>query len=80
MSNARYGGIEGANAALVLALGVGIMALTASGGGPLTPRRLLSAVLSNPIPRRDHIQRAASVGFRGVRTAPQAAHRQTAAA
>jgi hypothetical protein len=41
---------EGAGAALVLALGIAIMALTARGRGPTTPGRLLSAVLSNPIP------------------------------
>jgi hypothetical protein len=44
---------EEANAALVVALGTTAMALAARGPGRASMKRTLSAVLSNPIPRRE---------------------------
>lgn len=45
-------GKEGANAALVLALSGAVAALAAGGGRPPSIGRLVSGVLSNPIPGR----------------------------
>lgn len=45
-------GKEEVNAALVLALSGAVMALVARGSGPLTLGRVVSGVLSNPVPRR----------------------------
>ena len=41
---------EEVNAALVLALSGSIVALVANGPGPLSPGRIASGTLSNPIP------------------------------
>lgn len=40
------------NAALVIALSGAIATLVAKGSGPLTLGRVVSGVLSNPVPRR----------------------------
>lgn len=42
---------EEVNAALVLALSGALMVLVAKGDGPLSRERLVSAVLSNPVPK-----------------------------
>ena len=42
---------EESNAALVVALSGAVAVLVARSGGPLSAGRLLSAVLSNPVPR-----------------------------
>lgn len=41
---------EEVNAALVLALSGAVMVLVARGDGPLSLRRVVSGVLSNPVP------------------------------
>ncbi|HKH77977.1 MAG TPA: hypothetical protein VKA51_13550 [Rubrobacteraceae bacterium] len=41
------------NAALVLALSGTVVALVANGPGPVSLRRTVSGVLSNPVPRRE---------------------------
>ena len=45
-------GKEEVNAALVLALSGAVMALVARGNGPLSLKRVVSGVLSNPVPGR----------------------------
>lgn len=45
---------EETTAALVLALSGTVMVLVAKGDGPLSPRRLVSGALSNPVPRVSH--------------------------
>jgi len=42
---------EGANAALVVVLSGAVATLAALGAGRAFPRRVLSGVLSNPVPR-----------------------------
>ncbi|HET7270342.1 MAG TPA: hypothetical protein VFI90_04580 [Rubrobacter sp.] len=53
---------EETNAALVVALSATVVVLVAKGSGPLSPGRLLSGVLSDPIagrePRVEHLPRA----------------------
>ncbi len=44
-------GNEGVNAATVLALSGTIVVLIAKGNGPVSLKRMTSAVLSNPVPR-----------------------------
>lgn len=48
----RLFGKEEVNAALVLALSGAVMALVAKGDGPFSIGRVVSGVLSNPIPGR----------------------------
>lgn len=57
---------EETTAALVLALSGTVMVLVAKGSGPLSPDRLLTRVLSNPVPRVPH---AGDPGDRGARRA-----------
>lgn len=63
---------EEVNAALVLALSGAVMVLVAREDGPLSVRRVVSGVLSNPVPGRG------AVGTRGSASVP--APRQRAAA
>ena len=49
---------EESNAALVIALSGAVAVLVARGRGPLAAGRLLSAVLSNPVPRTSARSRA----------------------
>jgi hypothetical protein len=51
---------EESNAALVVALSGAVALLVARGRGPLPAGRLLSAVLSNPVPRSSGRSRGAA--------------------
>jgi hypothetical protein len=44
-------GKEETNAAAVLALSATVIALVAKGAGPVSPQKVVSRVLSNPVPR-----------------------------
>ena len=57
-------GKEKVNATLVLALSGVLTVLVANGDGPLSLRRVVSGVLSNPVPVRG------SAGTRGDASAP----------
>jgi hypothetical protein len=65
---------EETNAAAVLALSATIIALVAKGAGPVSPKKMVSRVLSNPVPRLQPTgARATDVSFQ------EAAHLRTAA-
>jgi hypothetical protein len=53
---------EGANAALVIVLSGTVATLAARGAGRAFPGRVLSGVLSNPVPR--HVPRGSAAGLR----------------
>lgn len=65
---------EETNAAAVLALSATVIALVAKGAGPVSPKKVVSRVLSNPVPRLEPtITHGTDASFRG------AAHLRTAA-
>jgi hypothetical protein len=49
---------EETNAAMIVALSGTVMVLAANGRGPLSMGRLVSGVLSNPVPRQSRRTRA----------------------
>ena len=67
-------GNEETNAAMVLALSGALTALVAKGDGPLSLNRIVSGVLSNPIPVR------AAAGTRGDASVPVPCRQQQVAA
>jgi len=68
----RLFGKEEVNAALVLALSGTVMALVAKGDGPFSLGRVVSGVLSNPIPGRSR------TAVRADEPAPTRRHRVAA--
>jgi hypothetical protein len=65
---------EETNAAAVLALSATVIALVAKGAGPVSTKKMVSRVLSNPIPRLEPIgTRSTDVSFQ------EAVHLRTAA-
>lgn len=66
-------GNEEVNAALVMALSGSIMVLVAKGDGPVSFKKMVSQVLSNPVPRPE------PADAHGTGVYLQAAHLRTAA-
>lgn len=66
-------GNEEINASLVLALSGTIMMLVAKGHGPISLKGMVSGALSNPVPRREHVD------GRGTGASLRAAHARIAA-